>query len=269
MKRLSIVIPIYNAEQYIDKCLSKLLKQISSDDEVILINDGSSDGSEEKCKYYQETQPNVRYYTTVNGGPSKARNEGLKKANGKYLIFLDSDDYIEDNYISQMLKYIENFDLVVCGYNIVKEFNGKTEKISIKSRSYSKEDIIDLLCNSELINVLWNKIYKLDIIKKYNIQFDEEEFRGEDLLFNLDYAKNIENVYVTEEILYNYIMKSNGLNMGYNENLKSRFKRTKKVYKKMMKASNKDKKKIRNFIMKLYKKHIILYLKYLKNKKQM
>ena len=125
MKRLSIVIPIYNAEQYIDKCLGKLLEQIGSNDEIILINDGSSDGSEEKCKYYQETQPNVRYYTTVNGGPSKARNEGLKKANGKYIKIEDRKEAIK--YAIENAKEGDIILLLGKGHETYREKNGVRE----------------------------------------------------------------------------------------------------------------------------------------------
>ena len=262
MIRLSIVIPMYNAEKYIDRCLSGLLKQLTKDDEVILINDSSIARTEEKCRYYEKKEENIICYTIPKGGPSKARNEGIKKAKGKYLIFLDVDDYIEDNYIEKMLENIENSDLVICGYILIKEYNGKKEKIKMRRQSISKDNIMDLLRENTMLNVLWNKIYHLDVIKRNNIKFDEEEYRGEDLLFNLDYIKNTnKKIYIIDDILYNYVMKNNGLNMGYKEKLKVKFGRTNKIYRKMIQISKKDKRKILFLIIKMYINHSINYLK--------
>ena len=261
MKRISVIIPVYNAEEYIDICLNALIKQIKEDDEIILIDDGSTDNSEEKCKKYFEKQSNIKYFKVENGGPARARNIGIDKASGKYIIFLDSDDFIEDNYIEKMLNYIQNADLAICGYKMVKEFNSKIETRSIPSKLYNKENMIEILCNSDMINILWNKIFKLDIIKNNGIKFDESEFRGEDLLFNLDYIKNITNIYVTEDVLYNYIMKNSGLNMGYNEKLSTKLKRNKKVHNKMMEISKKDRKKITIFTTKNYLKHFNMFIK--------
>lgn len=269
MKRLSIVIPIYNSEKYIDNFLNILLKQIDKkQDEIILINDGSKDTSEEKCKKYQEKyKENIQLYTTTNGGPSKARNYGLKKANGKYLIFLDIDDCIENNYIEEMLKHIEKFDLVICGYNLIKVDKKEKAIINMSSQEIKKENIISLLKNNQMLNTLWNKIYKLDIIKENNIKFDEKEFRGEDLLFNLDYIANLKkSILIIDEILYNYYMKNTGLNLGYNEKLIIKIKRTNKIYRKMVKITE-NKEKIFFMTIKSYIYHIIFYTKNIIKKK--
>lgn len=262
MKRISIVIPIYNAEEYIEKCLEILTRQITEEDEIILVNDGSTDNSEEICKKYESDSDNIKCYTLENGGPSRARNYGIEKANGKYLIFLDIDDYIEDNYVERMLENIEKNDMVICGYNLVKVQKNQTVQIKMDKQKLTKENIMTLLENSIMLNTLWNKIYKIDIIKNNNIRFDEKEFRGEDTLFNLDYIKYAKQILIIEDILYNYIMKNNGLNLGYKESLQNKFKRTKKVSQKMMGIiDKKDEKQAKKIIKQMYKNNIIIYLK--------
>lgn len=264
MKRLSIVVPIYNSEKYIDTFLEDILKQINvEEDEIVLVDDGSTDNSNEICKNYQDKYKNIiRFYTITNSGPSKARNIGIQEAEGKYLFFLDIDDTIENDYIEQLLKHIQNYDLVICGYNLIKVDKNESVKVNMQTQIINKDNIMNLLQNDMMLNTLWNKAYRLDIIKKNKIKFDEKEFRGEDLLFNLDYIANIKNdVYVTDSILYNYFMKSTGLNLGYRENIITKFRRTNKTYKKMIKITNRYRNKILYMTIKSYIHHIIFLAK--------
>ena len=263
MKRLSIVVPIYNSEKYIDAFLENVLKQIDiEEDEIILVDDGSSDNSNKICKDYQNRYNNIKFYSISNSGPSKARNIGIQEAEGKHLFFLDIDDSIEDDYIEQLLKYIQNYDLAVCGYNLIKVDKKESVKVNMQTQIINKDNIMNLLQNDMMLNTLWNKVYRLDIIKKNMIKFDEKEFRGEDLLFNLDYIANIKNdIYITDSILYNYFMKSTGLNLGYRESITTKFRRTNKTYKKMIKISNRYKNKILCMTIKSYIHHIIFLAK--------
>ena len=114
--RLSVVIPVYNAEKYIETCLNSIIPQLTEDDEIILINASSKDNSETICNKYVERNNNIKLYNIENGGPSVSRNAGIKHATGKYIIFIDGDDYIEKNYIETMLKNVKEKQLVICSY---------------------------------------------------------------------------------------------------------------------------------------------------------
>lgn len=116
MKRISIIIPVHNVEEYLEKCLNSIIFQINEQDEIILINDNSQDSSEEICKKFAEQYNNVKFENGAYGGPSKTRNIGIKMATGKYIMFVDSDDYLKNNYISRMIKDIEKYELRVCSY---------------------------------------------------------------------------------------------------------------------------------------------------------
>lgn len=258
---ISVIVPVYNSEKYISKCIEAIINQTYKNLEIILIDDGSKDKSEEICKKYQEKfKEIIKCHSIPNSGPSKARNYGIDNAKGKYLIFLDSDDIIENDYIEKMLEHIQNYDLVICGYNLIKVDKKENIKINMPTQIIDKENMINLLQNDKMLNTLWNKIYRRDIIKNNNIKFDEVEFRGEDLLFNLDYISNIKNdIYILDNILYNYFMKSTGLNLGYKEKIITKFKRLNKTYKKMTKVTNKN--KIYYVAIKLYIHEMVFIIK--------
>ncbi len=261
MCRISIIIPVYNVEKYLEKCLNSLICQIANNDEIILVDDCSTDSSEKICRAYEKKYENIHYYKQEkNSGPSRTRNFGLKKAQGKYISFIDSDDFVENNYIDVMIENMQNYDLVICAYYLVYEAKKEKRIVSMKGQGLNNKNIVELLKNNEMLNSLWNKMYKTEIIKKNQITFDEGESRGEDLLFNLDYiyyAKN--NILVSDKPLYNYIMKETGLNLGLEESLRKRFNRVKKVACKMKKINNSV--KVKKIIFYTYLLHMYLYLK--------
>ena len=124
MIKVSIIVPAYNVEQYIDKCLNSLVSQTIDDYEIIIVVDGSKDGSIEIVKQYYEKYPSIiKYYETANKGLSAARNYGLKKAKGEYVGFVDSDDYVSEKMFEKMYNYAINneCDIVVCNYYKVTE----------------------------------------------------------------------------------------------------------------------------------------------------
>ena len=216
--RLSVVIPVYNAEKYIETCLNSIIPQLTEDDEIILINASSKDNSETICNKYVERNNNIKLYNIENGGPSVSRNAGIKHATGKYIIFIDGDDYIEKNYIETMLKNVKEKQLVICSYKMVKYENGEEtiKRYSNKEEVLTSEDMIKVY-EKELFSLVWNKIFEREIIVKNNILFNTKFYKGEDLLFNLEYMKYIERVKVIPDVLYNYIIKKTGVNKSYKE----------------------------------------------------
>ena len=171
MVDISIIVPIYNASKYLNKCLDSLVNQTKKELEFILINDGSTDDSESIIKSYSDTR--IKYFKRSNHGIGETRNFGIKKASGKYIMFLDSDDYLEENACEVLYKKIdkEMLDLVVCDFYRVVNDSKIIEKIA-SFKNTSLKDNPNLLLNVNLAP--WNKIYRSDLIKNNNIKFIED-----------------------------------------------------------------------------------------------
>ena len=169
MPKISVIVPVYNVEKYIDKCLKSLTQQTLQDIEIIIVNDGSLDKSVEIIeKYVKENSTKIKYYEKENGGLSSARNYGLEYATGEYIAFLDSDDYVDCNMYEEMysLAKKENADMLECDFIWEWDYG---KKIFDKRREYkSKEEMM-----KKPRVVAWNKIYKREIINKYKIRFPE------------------------------------------------------------------------------------------------
>lgn len=210
MIKLSVVIPIYNMEQYIKLGVEKILTQNLTDIEIILVNDGSTDKSKEICDECSVLNSKIKVIHKENGGAGSARNKGIEVAQGQYIMFLDIDDIIEDGIFEIMLNAIEEnkVDLVICNHNSIKNnyiiSNAKkiTENYTIFGKDRCKDTFIELLQRT-LIQTPWDKIYKLDIIRKNNIYFSDLR-RCQDAVFNCKYFSHICSYHVISECLYNY-----------------------------------------------------------------
>ena len=210
---VSIIVPVYNSEKYLNKCIKSILIQTYKNIELILINDGSIDNSGYLCDAYTNIDHRVKVMHVKNSGVSAARNKGIEAAVGKFIEFVDSDDYIEQNMIETLVNEInKNVDIVLCGYKrLYKDSNGT---IAVNNSSLYKEVAItkkrflhgigNLFVNL-YINYLWNKLYVTDIIKKFDIKFDDSINWGEDLMFNLEYMGYCSNITIIDKHLYNYI----------------------------------------------------------------
>ena len=171
MVDISIIVPIYNASKYLKKCLDSLVNQTKKELEFILINDGSTDDSESIIKSYNDSR--IKYFKRSNHGIGKTRNFGISKSTGKYIMFLDSDDYLEVNACEVLYKKIdkEMLDLVVCDFYRVVNDSKIIEKIA-SFKNTSLKDNPNLLLNVNLAP--WNKIYRSDLIKDNKIKFIED-----------------------------------------------------------------------------------------------
>lgn len=204
--RYSVIIPVYNAEGTLRRCLDSLVGQHFSDYELLLINDGSTDGSDAICREYASTYSCVRYFAKENGGVSSARNLGLEQAEGEYILFVDSDDYVSENYFSVISDALDNnvVDLLMFGYcNFgsisaewdTGEFNENTEVgIAIWVSSAMQQ---------YLFSSLWSKVFKKQIIEQYNMRFGNDLAIGEDQAFIFTYAMHIRSIGSIEDHLYN------------------------------------------------------------------
>lgn len=219
---ISTIIPVYNAEKFLCKCLDSLLNaQISEvTNEIILIDDGSTDNSLEICKDYESNHNNIKVFSQKNQGPSVARNVGLNKALGDWITFVDSDDWVDQKYFSSFLKLREKeAELLLFGYNKVSNFKSIEHTVfegTISSKIILKETL-------KYHNVLWfpwNKFYKREIIEKHQLRFNPKVKIGEDTLFNISYLKNTNQVYSAQDILYNYVEVETSLTqVKFKENL--------------------------------------------------
>ncbi|GGG67250.1 glycosyltransferase [Epilithonimonas arachidiradicis] len=204
---ISIIIPIYNASQYLQRCLDSLLKQVSDNCEILLVNDGSTDDSKEICEDYAKKFPIVKLYSQTNQGPSAARNLGIEKSSGTFITFVDSDDYVSDDYFVSLeeMALLDN-DLAIYAYRIQPS---KRDQKLLKEGIFNKSEILKIfhstVTNSKMLWFPWNKLYKKEIIDKYNIRFSEKIRIGEDTIFNLNYLLHCNNVFFLQKVLYNYV----------------------------------------------------------------
>lgn len=246
-KTISIIIPIYNAENYIDRCLGSIVNQTYKDLEIICINDGSSDKSKNILRKWEKSDKRIKVYDLHNGGVSKARNFALDVANGMYIMFVDIDDWISKNTcelaLNQML--IHSVDVVMWPY--LREFNSKKipKKIFDQDIIFERDSILILhrklfgLLSTEMSNpenadalcTVWGKLYTKEIIDKNGIRFYDIKKIGsyEDGLFNIDYLKKANKAFYMNNYLYHY-WKENGssITSNYNADL---FQQKKNLYK--------------------------------------
>jgi len=210
--KVSIVLPVYNVEKYLDRCINSIINQSYKNLELIIVNDGSTDASKYICDYYKNKDTRIKVIDQDNSGVSAARNSGIELASGEYIQFVDADDYLEKQMTEKLISSIKmDTQLVICGYKTIsRDSNGiRYKKNTVyDNKTYSRDEFISELGNlfyKKLLNTTWNKLYENEIIKRYNICFPENVNMGEDLLFNLDYLNHCKKINLINESLYNYI----------------------------------------------------------------
>lgn len=215
---ISIIIPVYNVEHYINQCLDSLHSISSNNFEVILIDDGSSDNSVHKCEYYSNIDNRFRVFKKSNGGVSSARNYGLKYARGKFVTFIDSDDWVSQDYINVITREIGNYDLLFF-QSIHMYSDGMQSYFAPQVGCFDNDSSIQLALNSLLVNNLnyeffgytWNKVFKREIIKNNSIKFKEGLSVKEDELFTMQYCTFIKDLKIIPDAIYCYRVTQNGL----------------------------------------------------------
>ena len=203
---ISVIIPVYNTEKYLQRCIDALVGQTFPHIELLFIDDGSKDGSLKILDAAAKKDRRVRVFQQKNAGPSAARNRGLRHAEGEYIMFCDSDDTVEPEWCEEMLGMIREHPNAwnICG---VVFRNEAGEAVA----SYGSQDAIQIDTDhywwtfaNGLSAQTWNKIYSAEILRSNQIQFDEELRRGEDVLFNLAYFSRANSIVVSDKKLYNY-----------------------------------------------------------------
>lgn len=204
--RVSIIIPVYNARQYILPCLESIVRQTFSDYEVILLDDGSKDDSAKIVTEFITNNQlhNFSLVSKENGGVSSARNLGLKLAKGEWIAFIDSDDWVEPCYLQNMMQSIDQYDaeFCLCGFDAYEMADQRFDPWSSYVLEFGKlpEDLSSLTS----FDYVWGRLYKKSILDAHRITFDEQIFYCEDNAFNFDYISAIHSFSCVHEMGYHY-----------------------------------------------------------------
>ena len=185
--KVSVIIPIYNTQKYLDGCFESVINQTESDLEIILVDDGSEDDGGRICDAYAKRDKRFRVLHKENGGVSSARNSGMDIMSGQYCCFIDSDDWVFENYIAVLLNNLKSYscDISVCGLSGTNLTENNSNAVTVLNRRKAQMSLFDE--TGGIKGYIGGKLFKTEIIKKNNIRFDENQTLAEDLLFLFDY----------------------------------------------------------------------------------
>ena len=209
MSKVSIIIPVYNVEKYLKKCLDSLVNQTLKDIEIIVVNDGSTDNSKSIIEqYYSKFTDKIKVLNQKNQGLSDARNNGLKLAKSDYIMFVDSDDYINVDAVEKMYNKItkDRAEVVICGNNVVNE-DGIILSTTYPNKNKYNNDIEKTIFGNMCA---WNKIYKKSLIINNKLKFRSRVWY-EDLDYSYKILVKAKKVSFLEENLYNYLLRANSI----------------------------------------------------------
>ena len=226
---ISVIIPVYNAEKYLEQCLNSIKNQTYKNFEVIIVNDGSKDNTDSICKKFAQSDSRFRYFSKENGGVSSARNFGLDNANGHYITFIDGDDWVEHNHLEILIKSIteKNSDIAICSY---KEFDNnidtyytivytKQEKNLLNFEKMNRDDFLTIFPKLMSINVCFNnavaKLFRKELVN--NLRFDTSIKYGEDLDFYFSLYLNVESISYVDELTYVYRIHGDSTTSNFNQ----------------------------------------------------
>lgn len=230
MIKISVIVPIYNAEQYLEQCLDSIVSQTLKDIEIILIDDGSTDGSAEICKKYL-ADSRVSYYRKENEGLAAARDDGMMRANGEYIGFVDSDDWLKPEMYEKMYAAAKSNDSDIVFCNCQQNENGHVFTPEMPTGAYDREAIKKEILPKTLAYIgkngskralRWSnclRIYKTEILQKNNIKFDRRLRRSQDLQLTYEATIVAQNYYYIGEPLYHNRVVSDSLSRGYTKNM--------------------------------------------------
>lgn len=217
---VSIIVPVYNCEDRIRKCIESIIRQSYRNIEVLLVDDGSTDASGRICDEYAAADKRVCVYHQKNAGASAARNKGIILAKGEYIQFVDSDDYIAEDMTERLVESIKQngTSCSICGYVYIR--GRQIQQVQLQERCSLAPDELERECpgifGKNILNPPWNKLYIREEIDSY---FDETLSLGEDLLFNLAYLKKIKRISFVGGCPYHYIEKEASLTKQYRADL--------------------------------------------------
>ena len=207
---ISVIIPAYNCRDTLAKAVHSLLGQSYSDFEIIIINDGSEDNTEEVAQALAQLDSRIHLFTVSNAGVSAARNTGIDSAKGEYICFVDSDDYVEQDYLKGLIDHIGDNVMPCVGFAVNDAARSTTQSLTDDEYLIGDELIRDYLCgvlHNTVTHVVWNKLFSAEIIDQNHLRFNRDLSIGEDMLFVLQYLCSCKRVWFTNEPLYHYTIR--------------------------------------------------------------
>lgn len=230
--KVSVIVPIYNVEKYLDRCMQSVLNQTLKDIEIIMVDDGSPDNCPSMCDEYARKDNRIKVIHKKNGGLGFARNSGLEIATGEYVAFIDSDDFIDTSMYETLYNTAKThgLDTCFCGFNYYK--NGKvtsrrevTELKFFRGKSEVKEFLLDMVGPApsyphevKYLMCVWKAIYSMSVINEYNLRFDsEKELASEDILFHAIYLPRCQNIGFIPGCFYYYCENASSISHTYSD----------------------------------------------------
>ncbi|MBQ9832143.1 MAG: glycosyltransferase [Clostridia bacterium] len=211
---LTVAVPVYNSEKFLKYCIESILEQSFSNFELLLIDDGSKDKSLDICREYAKKDSRIKVLALKNGGVSSTRNRGMREARGKYIAFIDSDDYLESDHFETIFALKEQYGDECMVWNAFRTVSDYNTTVTGET-CFSKDEAVSVLTVADMaqLHEKWldaspcNKLYRLDIIKTFSLKMDETLSLGEDLLFNLKYLDTAKpkQIIVSNKCTYNYV----------------------------------------------------------------
>lgn len=220
---LSVIIPVYNAEKFLVKCVDSVVGQTYKDTEILLIDDGSKDNSPAMCDEYAQKYKNIRVFHKPNGGATSAYMLGIRECHGDFVTFVDSDDWLEPDMYESMMPYFEDneINMVFCGYDKVSEKETEIIKFGIQSGVCDRTSLYSFFNkpNEEAVSVSrWNKIFRTQDIRELLPYLDEQIRFAEDNLFCLAFMiKFFKKGYFVDKIMYHYYFNDKSVSTNMNE----------------------------------------------------
>lgn len=246
--KISIIVPVYNVEKYIERCLKSIVNQTLKDIEIIIVNDGTLDRSLNICKDFAKKDNRIKIYSKTNEGLGLTRNYGMKYAKGKYIAFVDSDDFIDENFYEKLYNAAEEnkCDMSLGEYIINLPDNKKKEinsgKLDFGVNVIEAKDVLYSMLNIQnekyhkIGMSVWRAIYKRELINNNNICFlSEREYVSEDICFNFEVLKRITKVALVQGVYYYYCYNAISLSHTYRSD---RLEKTKKLFNKLKELSS-------------------------------
>jgi glycosyltransferase involved in cell wall biosynthesis len=218
VKKVSIVIPIYNVDGFLERCLTSVKEQNYTSFEVLLIDDGSTDNSSKICNEFVKNDDRFIYIYQKNSGVSAARNNGIREAHGDYITFVDGDDFLEESHIEKMVNGFLKAELVISGRKNITEKGVQEVFQSNEELFFNRENLVKQILKLGIVySFPWNKMYIKKFLDENSLYFDESLDYGEDLVFNIQYALLIHKSVLITDSTYNYVYRESSASNHMNE----------------------------------------------------
>lgn len=208
-KLVSIILPVYNVEEYLEECFNSIVEQTYSNIEIIFVDDGSTDNSANLLDRYKEIDSRVKVFHKENGGVSSAKNTGLKYANGDYITFIDPDDYVSNDYVEYLLSLVSDNNADIAYTTKFFDNYNTTQVDEELIKVVDSDEALYQILTYQISVAVWNKIYKKDLLLNNNISFYEDIFMGEGFNFNVLAFKHAKRIATSNKKIYFYRRDNN------------------------------------------------------------